>query len=195
MRLYHVPATRSTRVLWALEEIGAPYDLTVMAREDRQTEEHRRRHPLGRVPALEDDEGFLHESAALCLHLADVHPTAGLNFGPGTHDRGLVYQWTVFAMTELESAIVEFRRHQEGDPAQAAAGAKRFETAVTSVEAALADREFLVGDRFTVADLVCGAVLVFARASGLTGGLPNVEAYVQRLEERPARQRATSIGT
>src|SRR5207245_9107173 len=73
MRLYHVPRSRSTRVLWLLEELGAPYDLTVLAREDRQTPEHRERHPLGRVPVLEDEHGFVFESAALCLHLADLH--------------------------------------------------------------------------------------------------------------------------
>jgi glutathione S-transferase len=79
MRLYHLPPSRSTRVLWLLEEIGQPYELTLMKGEDRQTDEHRRRHPLGRVPVLEDDEGFLFESAALCLHLADLYPDAQLN--------------------------------------------------------------------------------------------------------------------
>ena len=109
MRLYHVPRSRSTRVLWALEEIGQPYELTLMEGEDRQTDEHRRRHPLGRVPVLEDEEGFLFESAALCLQLADLDLDAQLNWPLATHERGLVYQWTVFAMTELESPIIEAR--------------------------------------------------------------------------------------
>jgi glutathione S-transferase len=194
VRLYHVPGTRSTRVLWALEEIGAPYELTVMAREERQSDEHRRRHPLGRVPALEEDGGFLHESAALCLHLADVHPGAELNFPPGTHERGLVYQWTVFAMTELEPAVLDLRRAAE-DEGRAAAAAERYEAAAKTVEVALGDDGFLVGGRFTIADLVCGAVMIFGRNSGLGGNLPGIDAYLQRLEERPARRRATSIGT
>ena len=62
MRLYHVPNTRSTRVLWLLEEIGAPYDLTLMTGDERRGEEHVSRHPLGRVPVIEDDEGFVFES-------------------------------------------------------------------------------------------------------------------------------------
>ena len=66
------------RVIWTLEEVGAPYELTVMTREEGRGEAHRHRHPLGRVPVLEDDEGFLFESAAVCLHLGDVHPEAGL---------------------------------------------------------------------------------------------------------------------
>ena len=192
MRLYHLPPSRSARVLWLLEEIGEPYDLTVLKGEDRQTDEHRLRHPLGRVPVLEDDEGFLFESAALCLQLADVYPDAQLNWPLATHERGLVYQWTVFAMTELEPAIVEVRRHREDDPARAQAGVERFETAAAAVEQALDGHDYLVGGRFSVADLVCGAVLIFAKGSGLTDELPNITAYLERLEARPARRRATA---
>jgi glutathione S-transferase len=195
MRLYHLPPSRSTRVLWLLEEIGQPYELTVMKGEDRQTDEHRRRHPLGRVPVLEDDEGFLFESAALCLHLADLHPDAQLNWPLATHERALVYQWTVFAMTELEPAIIEARRHREDDPARAQAGVERFQAAAAAVEQALDGHEYLVGDRFSVADIVCGAVLIIANSAQLTDELPNIEAYIERLEARPARQRATAIGT
>jgi len=195
MRLFHLPPSRSTRVLWLLEEIGQPYELTLLKGEDRQTDEHRRRHPLGRVPVLEDDEGFLFESAALCLHLADLYPDAQLNWPLGTHERALVYQWTVFAMTELEPAIVEARRHREDDPARAQVGVERFQAAAVAVEHALDGHEYLVGDRFSVADLVCGAVLIFAKGAGLCDELPNIEAYLERLEASPARQRAIAIGT
>ncbi len=195
MRLYHLPPSRSTRVLWLLEEIGQPYDLTMMKGEDRQTDEHRRRHPLGRVPVLEDDEGFLFESAALCLQLADLYPDAQLNWPIGTHERGLVYQWTLFAMTELEPAIIEARRYREDDPARAQAGVERFQAAAAAVEQALDGREYLVGERFSVADLVCGAVLIFGKSAGLTDELANIDAYLERLEARPARGRATAIGT
>ena len=192
MRLYHVPGTRSSRVLWLLEEIGAPYELTVMTREERQTPEHLRRHPLGRVPVLEDDDGFVFESAALCLHLADLHPDAQLIAPLGTHERALAYQWTVFAMTELEPAIIEVRRSDD-DPARAEAGAERFQAAARAVERALEGHDYLVGDRFSVADLVCGAVLVFGKSAGLTDNLPNITGYLTRLEARPARIRAASI--
>src|SRR5687768_7126593 len=103
MRLYHTPNTRSTRTLWLLEEIGAPYDLTTMAPDERRGEEHRTRHPLGRVPVIEDDEGFVFESVAIALHLADLHPEAGLVPAPGTHERALVYQWLFFAVNEIEA--------------------------------------------------------------------------------------------
>jgi glutathione S-transferase len=110
-RLFHLPGSRSTRVLWALEEIGAPYDLTVMTREERSGPEHRLRHPLGRVPAIELDDGaFMFESVAICLHLADLHPEAEL-IGPlGSPQRAQAYQWSVFAVTEIEGALLEMRR-------------------------------------------------------------------------------------
>jgi glutathione S-transferase len=195
MRLYHLPPSRSARVLWLIEEVGQPYDLTVMKGDDRKTDEHRRRHPLGRVPVLEDDEGFLFESAALCLQIADLYPDAQLNWPLATHERGLVYQWTVFAMSELEPAILEVRRNREDNPEHAQAGTERFTTAAAAIEQALDGHEYLVGGRFSVADLVCGAVLIFARSTGLTDDMPNINAYLERLEARPARQRATAIGT
>lgn len=195
MRLYHLPNTRSTRVLWLLEEIGAPYELTLLTKEDRKGAEHLGRHPLGRVPVIDEDGGFVLESLAICLHVADLHPDAALIPPVGTHERALVYQWSAFAMTELEAAILEvFAARRKEDGERTAAGVDRFRAAATVVEQALEGREYLVGSRFSVGDLICGAVLIFARRAELTEGLPNVAAYLDRLEARPARQRATAIG-
>jgi glutathione S-transferase len=177
-----------------LEEAGAPYELTLMTRDERQTDEHRVRHPLGRVPVLEDSEGFLFESAGLCLHIGDLYPGAELNWPLGTHERALVYQWTLFAMTELEPATVEFRQHREDDQARAQAAAERLQLAAAVVEEALDGHDYLVGDRFSVADIVCGAVLLYAKGAGLVDALPRINSYIDQLEARPARQRATAIG-
>jgi glutathione S-transferase len=179
-------------VLWLLEEIGGGHELEVMAKEERKSDEHARRHPLRRVPVLETDGRFLFESAALLLQLADLHPDARLNFDLGTHERGLVYQWTLFAMTELEPPILELLRSRETDEARAGKAVEAFGAAARAVEDALADREFLVGDRLSVADVAIGSVLFFGRRMELTGGLPGVEAYLERLEARPARQRAVA---
>lgn len=173
-----------------LEEIGQPYEVTVMHGADRRTDEHRHRHPLGRVPVLEDDERFLFESVAICLQLADLYPEAQLNWPLGSRERGLVYQWAIFAMTELEQAIIDARRHREDDPARAQAGVERFQAGAPAIEQALDGHEYLVGERFSVADLVCGAVLILAKDRGLTDELPNINAYLDRLVARPARQRA-----
>jgi len=93
VRLYTRPgAGRPPRVAWALEEAGVAYEVVRLELEETQGEEHRRRHPLGRVPALEDDDGVLIESAALCLRVADSNPRSGLIAPPGTRERGLAYQ-------------------------------------------------------------------------------------------------------
>src|SRR5207342_2870355 len=103
MRLYHQPRSRSTRVLWLAEEAGAPVDVVVIEREQKFTDDYRKMHPLSRSPAYVEDGGAVFESAALCLHLADLHPEAGL-IGPlGSYERALQYQWCFFAMTELEA--------------------------------------------------------------------------------------------
>src|ERR1044071_6850246 len=120
MRVYHREhAGRPVRIPWTLEEIGAPYELVVMSREEGAGEEHRRRHPLGRVPVLEDDDGTLFESAAICLHLADRHPDAGLAPAPVTYQRALVYQWSIFAPAELEPPLFAAWVQAQRDPERA----------------------------------------------------------------------------
>ena len=142
MRLYHQPRSRSTRVLWLAEEAGAPLDVVVIAREEKSTDDYRKMHPLGRSPAYVEDGGPVFESAALCLHLADRHPEAGLIAEPGSHERALQYQWCFFAMTELEAPLVDAARQMwkdsgEPDAAIVEAAFARFQSGATVVEAAL----------------------------------------------------------
>jgi glutathione S-transferase len=174
-----------------LEELGQPYELTVMTREEARSEEHRGRHPLLRVPVLADDQGFVFESAAICLHLADMHPQAGLAPAPGTHERALVYQWTCFAPAELEPPLIETALNAERDPERAAAARQRFDKATAAVADALGDEEYLVGGRFSVADVLVGTALAFTARAGFADELPsNLKDYVERLAQRPAFQRA-----
>jgi glutathione S-transferase len=193
MRIYHREhAGRPIRAAWTLEEAGAPYELMKMSTEEGKGEEHRTRHPLGRVPVLEDDSGrMLFESAAICLQIADTHPQAGLIPAPGTHERGLVYQWAVFGPAELEPPLIETAMYGESDPERAAKGQARFEKGVAAVSAALGDGEFLVGDSFTVADVMVGSALRFTSRMGRPELLTdNLTAYTSRLAERPAFKRA-----
>src|SRR5262245_39990865 len=197
MRLHHQPRSRSTRVLWLLEELGEPFDLTVMPREAKQTPEYRALHPLGRSPALETDDGPVFESAALILHIADLHPEAGL-IGPlGSYERALQYQWCFFGMTEIESALMDIARQlwKDGDPIEEVIekAALRFVAAADVIENALGDDDYLVADAFSVADIVVGSVLAFARTGEVTELPEGVTAYVDRLEARPARQRAVAV--
>jgi glutathione S-transferase len=191
-RLYHREgAGRPPRVRWALEEAGAPYEYVVMDQEVGRGEEHARRHPLGRVPVLESDEGLLFESAAICLQIADLHPKAGLIPAVGTHERALVYQWTLFAMTELETAMIRVLLARRDTDAEATASAERRAAKAFDVLGAAVDgRKYLVGNRFTIADVVVGGVCESARKYDVLPDSPNVWTYLEQLDARPAKQRA-----
>jgi glutathione S-transferase len=192
-RLYYMPRTRSSRVLWLLEEIGAPYDLTEIKGAQRRSEEHLRRHPLGRVPALELGDGAtMFESAAICLQLADLNPSAGLIGPVGSTRRGLVYQWVVFAVSELEGPLFRwFRELSEGVTDSRAHD--RFVEAAVAMQSVLATHDWLVEDSFSVADVMCASVLQGAHTRELLAPWPQLEAYVERSEARPAYARAAAI--
>jgi glutathione S-transferase len=193
MKLYYVPRSRSTRVLWTLEELGVPYELVVMAPEERHGEEHRKRHPLGRVPVIEFDDGrLLFESAAICLQLADLHPDAGLMPPVGSAERALAYQWTFFAMTELEKRVFDwlFASRRGEDVSEHATGFEPLHKALTD---GLGDKPWLTGESFTVADLLCATMLANAyHRELLTDGGP-LQSFAQCAQARPAAQRAEAI--
>jgi glutathione S-transferase len=194
MRVFHREHTgRPMRVAWTLEELGEPYELVVMDWEEGRSEEHRKRHPIRRVPVLEDDEGYVFESAAICMHLADLHPQAGLIPELGSHDRALVYQWCCFAPAELEPHLVEAATHAESDPERAAKARTRLDEAVGAVAGRLDGDEYLVGGRFTVADVLVGTALAFTARAGFPEALPaNLKQYTERLAQRPAYKRAAA---
>jgi glutathione S-transferase len=194
-QIFYMPRTRSNRVLWLLEEIGSPYESTSVPPAERQSDEHLARHPLGRVPALELDDGTtMFESAAICLQLADLHPEAQLIPAPGSPGRARVYQWVLFGMTELEAPLYRsFRAERDGvtdNPER-----ERFEQAAAAFEKALDENEWLLGDRFSVADIVCVGVLGSAHTRGLLEPWPKLRAYVDRGEARPAHQAALKAAT
>jgi glutathione S-transferase len=192
-RVYYMPRTRSSRVLWLLEEAGAPYELTELPGAQRRSAEHLARHPLGRVPALELDGGVtMFESAAICLQLADLHPHAGLIAPLGSVERALVYQWVLFGMTELEGPLFRWIRGR-GEGATDSPEGDRFMQAAAALESALGDHDWLLGGQFTVADVICASVLTGAQARGLLAEWPRLQAYVERGEARPAYARAAAI--
>ncbi len=196
LRVFHREgAGRPLRILWTLEEAGEPYELVKMDREEAYGEEHKARHPLSRVPAIETDEGVVFESAATCMYVGDLHPDSGLMPPPGSYARGLVYQWTVFAPAEIEPVLFQTGKFgREGDTERAAEARAKFDGAAAAVQAALNGGEYLVGDRLTVADVLVGTALLFTVRAGFFEELPApLQAYVGGLRERPAFQRALQL--
>ena len=197
MKLYYVPKTRASRPRWVLEELGVPYDLVRLEPGEKGTRsaEHLRRHPLGHVPVLEDRGHLVFESGAICMHLADLFPEKRLLPPPGSVERALAYQWVLFAMSEMEPPLVALfaeARKPEGErsPTVAAQARATFGKTLEALEKALSARRFLLGEAFSVADVMVGATLAWGKAMKAVDGVPAVEAYLARLRERPAWQRA-----
>lgn len=195
MKLYYVPRTRSSRPRWILEELGTTHDLIRLDpnKGETRSDEHTNRHPLQHVPVLETRDGSIFESAAIVLHLADLHPEAQL-IGPlGSHARALAYQWLFFAMTELEPHCIGFATHRKArthESEEAVAIKERFSLAIRPLERRLSSTDFLVGDSFSASDVVVGSVLIWGRSMRLIEEAPHISAYIEKLTARPAYQRA-----
>lgn len=196
MKLYFNKFTRAGRVRWMLEELGVPYECVVV---DLRAGDHRdpakNPHPLGKLPALVDDDGtVLIESSAIVVHLADRY--AGHGFIPASGQRGRFYQWAFYSQVTLEPEVATVFLHtqrlpeNERDPAQAAAARERFTALLGPVVAELGRSPYLLGAEFTAADLLVSAVLIWARGMGMLEGQAELLAYCERAAARPARQRA-----
>jgi glutathione S-transferase len=194
MRLYYRPrAGRPMRAAWALEELGVPYESVGVSAEECQSAEHLARHPLGRVPALELDDGqVVFESTAIVLTLADLFPDGGLTGPVGSALRNEVYEWSIFAMTELERPLLIARPSatgvEDGFRQQSADASRR---AIAALADRLGDGPFLLGETLTAADIVVGGVLAVLERVGLSELLvPSVAEYLARLKARPAFARS-----
>jgi glutathione S-transferase len=198
MKLYHAAQSRSTRPRWLLEEIGEPYDIVRLdlAKGENKSAEYLKIHPHGAVPALIDGELVMFESAAICAYLADKFPDKRLAPAVGTAARGRYYQWLVYCMATLEPPVLQVFLHGNRLPeAERSAklleeGKKKFAEVATVLNNAVRGKSFLLGDQFSAADVMIGSTLAWARAMGLVNGYPELEAYIQRVVERPAYKRA-----
>ena len=195
MKLYYVPRTRSTRPRWMLEELEVPYDLVRLDpnKGDTRSDEHTNRHPLQHVPVLETRDGSIFESAAIVLHLADLHPEKKLLGAPGSHARALAYQWLFFAMTELEPPCIEYIAHQRGGTHETDAGLavkEKYSLAIRPLERRFSSSDFLIGDQFSAGDVVVASVLAWSNRLGLIADAPHVSAYLERMKARPAFKKA-----
>ncbi|HEX8701783.1 MAG TPA: glutathione S-transferase family protein [Myxococcaceae bacterium] len=201
MKLYFSPMTRSTRARWMLEELGQPYELVKvdMNKGEHKQAEYLKVHPLGLVPAFQDDGFTVFESAAIIMHLADKYPEKGLAPAVGTQERAEYYQWILFSMVEAEQPLVQIVQHTrflpEADrqPSVVERASKKFKTVASVLQERLKGREYLIGNRFTAADVVLGGVMNFANMIGQLGEHPELQAYLKRLLERPAAKKALDL--
>jgi len=191
---YQCPMTRSAIARWTLEEVGAPYRAELIdVREGvgGRTPEFEAINPMGKVPAIKDGEVTVAENAAIGLYLADAYPDAGLAPPIGDPLRGRYLQWCVWSPGCLEPALMQRAMKFETARPQAAWGDP--ELVMDVLADAVRTGPWLLGERFTVADVLVGSGIIFGLQFDLLPERPEYLAYRDRLIERPARQRATQL--
>jgi glutathione S-transferase len=196
IKLYGVPRSRALRSLWMLEELGLSYEnVKITPATDTRTPEFLRLNPNGHVPVLQEDGLTLCESIAINLYLARKYDKG---LWPKTvEDEGRVLQWSVWAMTECEDPIITALRNRVGlpeeqrDAQKADDAAQRFVAPLKVLDGALANKTYLVGDTFTVADLNVASVLMFAPLAKFDlSSAANAQAWLVHCTSRPALARA-----
>jgi glutathione S-transferase len=198
MKLYYVPMTRSTRPRWILEELGVPHELVrldVKSKENKRPE-YTALNPLGHVPTLVDGDVTVYESAAICMYLADKYLEKQLAPPPGSKERALYYQWMIFGMATVEPAIVTYAQHTRGLPESERSAAEsqrartRFQDVAGVLQKAVAGKQFLVGDRFSAADIIVCSMLGWANSMKMLDELPELATYAKGMLARPAAKKA-----
>jgi len=183
---------RDTRVRWALEEVGQPYEVRLVSFKAMTEPAHLALHPFGQIPTYEEGDLGLFETGAIVLHIAERH--AGL-FPEDENARARAITWLFAALSTVEPPILELgtARLVEGDEPWSAQRMPLVEDRVRNrlgqLSRRLGDADWLDG-AFSAGDLMMVSVLLRSRASGLLDECPNLSAYVARGEARPAYQRA-----
>jgi len=196
IQLYGISASRALRPLWMLEELGVEYEhVQTNFTGDNKQPDYLALNPNGRVPTLVDDDTVLWESLAINLYLADKYD-GGLRLET-VEDRGRAAQWSFWVMLEAEKPLLEFLFNSvilpeaERDRAVADAAVLQLQAPLRVLDDALAGRDFLVGDSFSVADLNVAAVLSWSLPARLDlDDFPNLKRWLLACMSRPAAQAA-----
>jgi glutathione S-transferase len=189
--LFHAPNSRSTTIHWLLHELGEPYTLKILNLKDNQhkTPELLAANPLGKVPTLVHRGAVVTESAAICTYLADAFPKAGLAPAIGDPLRGPYLRWMFFGGSTFEPAIVDRAMKREEAPAMMSPYGS-FDATVDILAKALQRGPYLLGEKFTAADVFIGSGVRWTTLFKLLPERPEFARYIERLGQRPALQRS-----
>jgi glutathione S-transferase len=184
--------SRGSIAHWMLEEVGEPYDVHAL---DRDTNEHRQPdylkiNPMGKVPALRHGDVLVTEAAAICLYLAETFPLAGLHVAHRDPLRGEFLKWLFFGPSCIEPAVLDVAFPRKEPAPRGAAGYGDFDTVMNVVADAVRDGPYLLGNRFTAADVVIGSQLGWGMSFGVIPKRQEFVDYTSGLQQRPAWQKA-----
>jgi glutathione S-transferase len=183
---------RDTRVRWALEEVGQPYEVRLVTGAKMKQPAHLALNPFGQIPTYEEGELALFETGSIVLHIAERHPGL-LPRDPNARARAI--SWMFAAVNTIEPPILElvtariFERDKPWAQERVPLVANRLRDRLQQLAARLGDAEWLDG-AFSAGDLMMASVLLRTRPSGILDEFPTLAAYVARAEARPAYQRA-----
>jgi glutathione S-transferase len=192
--LFHAPNTRSAGARILLEELGAAYDLQVLDLKagDQRTPEYLAVNPMHKVPAVRHGDAVVTEQVAVFIYLADLYPEAGLAPAIGDPLRGPYLRWIVFYGSCFEPAVVD--RSQKREPANTSTSPYGdFDTMLKTITDHLALGPYMLGERFSAADVLWGWALGWTTKFGLVPRTPVVDAYLNRIEARPAHARVQAM--
>ena len=193
LTLYHANPSRSSIVLWMLEELGQPYDIHPLSLKKGENREpaYLAVNPMGKVPALRHGDAVTTEASAICCYLADEFPQAHLNVPVGDPRRGPYLKWLFFSPSCIEPAIAERAFPRKEAAPTTALGFGDFDRVMDVLaEATGAASPYLLGQQFTAADVVIGSALRWGMSFKIVPERPEFVAYVGRLTDRPAFKRA-----
>ena len=187
--LYHHPFSRAAGTIWALEEIGQPYELAFVdiLKGAQKAPAIIAMNPMGKLPILKDGDAVVTEAAAICLYLADRYAAGKLAPALDDPKRATYLRWSLFAPSVIEPGALAKTSNWEFKPSQAGWG--DHDTMLKTIETAIDGHPFVLGDTFSMADVILGGTLRFMLRFKMLEARPAFTAYVDRLGQRPALQR------
>jgi glutathione S-transferase len=189
--LFHRPQTRSSRFIFLLEELGAPYQVQIVSTRTRDgtgAVDPANPHPHGKVPAIADDGVVVFESAAIVLYLTDKFPQNGIGPAVGDPQRGAYLSWLAYYAGVFEPALIS--KFMKLEVPRVTAGWVAIEEVMPVIIARLAAGPFWLGERFSGLDVLFGTTFAQFAQSDMMPKSPVLEAYVKRIVARPAFARA-----
>jgi len=188
--IHHHPFTRAAATVWMLEEVGVEYELRFVdvMKGAHKAPELVALNPMGKLPILVDGDAVVTESAAIGLYLADRYAPGRL--APALDDpaRGTYLRWSLFAPSVIEPGAMAKLSGWAVKEQQAGWGA--YETMQTAIESAITEGGFVLGESFSMADVILGGTLRYMLQFNMLEARPAFTSYVERLEARPALQRS-----
>jgi len=191
LTLFHAPQSRSGRIVWLMEEIGAAYEIEYVdifrAMTGTGARDLANLHPDGKVPALLHDGALVTESAAIALYLTDLFPDADLGASVGSPERAAYVTWLAWTAGEMEPAYWgRISGQTEGDPL----AQKRYDAVNARILTALEHGPYLMGHRFTAVDVMVGSAMAWGRDFG--PGSELMDGWLERISARPANLSAVA---